>query len=372
MAALAVPLITQAVVAAIKASRPKNGQKRKAVRAQPRQRQMIVKPKLLRQQAAPVAYGRSMVKPQPSLNGNKSSIRIVHQELVATSIVGTEGWSKRVDLLCNPGNPETFPWLASLSSSFEFYKFNRLRFLYVPLCASTTVGSIQMAPDYDSADVEPVSENVFAAFNGYVCSNAWMESSCDMDPKFLNLFTDWHYTSDSSELGAASPLYAAARFYLYTNNFSSEVTAGKIYVEYDVELKVPTLNPLGNTALGGQINCSAPTSTAPFAGANNTGCVGVYAETAADTHSHIIFQKAGRYSLVLQYSVSGGGNLTSFGTLAQTVTSLTLYKSATGANSAMASYEVVVGAPNEYVSVTAVTATAALSTSSIYVGELPL
>jgi len=255
---------------------------------------------------APAAFGRSFSSRPPNLNG-KSTFKIVHREVVDTLITGSIAWDNQISTLINPGNPELFPWLSSIASSFEYYRFNRLVFRYVPLCSSSTVGSIQMAPDYNASNVSPQTELIFGAYHDYVDGNAWMENTCVIDTRALNQFVDWHFVSSNQDgINNSNPIFAAAQFFLYTVNFSGTVSAGKLFVEYEVELKTPSLPPSGTT-IGGQTISTTGTPTAPLkGGVIDPSTSGVFfSGSNANGYSQFVVPNAGTYVVVCDLQGTG-------------------------------------------------------------------
>ena len=54
----------------------------------------------------------------------------------------------------NPGNVNLFPWLSTISTCYERYRFHKLRYEYVPWIGTSATGAIQCSFDYDASDVD--------------------------------------------------------------------------------------------------------------------------------------------------------------------------------------------------------------------------
>lgn len=320
---------------------------------------------------APAAFGRSFSSRPPNLNG-KSTFKIVHREVVDTLIGGSTYWTNQISTLINPGNPELFPWLSSIASSFEYYRFNRLVFRYVPLCSSSTAGSIQMAPDYNASNINPQTELIFSAYHDYVDGNAWMENTCVIDTRALNQFVDWHFVSSNQDgINNSNPIFAAAQFFLYTVNFSGAVSAGKLYVEYEVELKTPSLSPSGNT-IGGQEVSTTGTPTAPLkGGVVDAATSGVFfTGSNASGYSQFVVPNAGTYVVVFDLEgvdITNAGTWTSIGSGA--FSTLT-YNVASGNASASYAVKFTAKYPGDGIQIASVSATS-LTSASLTVAQCP-
>ncbi|BBD13996.1 p41 protein [Gentian virus A] len=144
--------------------------------------------------AAPVAVSRIVRGSKPKFSRSKGAVTISHRELVgqfsnsAALVVngGVTGNLYRV----NPSNPLLFPWLQTLASNFDQYKFDNLRLQFVPMCASTETGRVAIYFDKDSQDPEPIDRIELANMRHLSETAPWCEASlqipCDGVKRFMN------------------------------------------------------------------------------------------------------------------------------------------------------------------------------------------
>jgi hypothetical protein len=188
--------------------------------------------------AAPVAYSSPTLNVRPKITNGFKSSKIAHRELVAT-ISGTTSFGT-VAFALNPGLSATFPWLSSIANSYEQYHFHKLRFHYVTRTATTTVGSILLAPEYDAADSAPSTEVDLAMMAGAREDVSWRDQvidfvASDMFPMGPRKFTRSGALASNLDLKT----YDAGQLIVGTTDFTGTSAVGKLWVEYEVELFIP-------------------------------------------------------------------------------------------------------------------------------------
>jgi hypothetical protein len=238
-------------------TKPTPRHEKSAVRSQPR-RERAKKSKKTRQTrrqgasygmsaTAPVASATATMTVQPTVRGNYRSTRIRNRELIST-VTGSVNYAVLSTYPCNPGQAQTFPWLATQAASWEQYKFHSLKFIYYARCATSVTGTIMLIPDYDAADAAPQTEVIACSYRGTMAMVPWTECfEMRLDPGMMNLGTSHKFIRTS---GLAANLdiktYDSANVYLAATD-GSAVNWGKLWVEYDVELFEPQLQPQGNS-----------------------------------------------------------------------------------------------------------------------------
>lgn len=198
-----------------------------------------------RQQGVAAAYSSSSKTNIPNIRASRESCRITHRELL-TSISGTAAFSvaKRYNL--NPGLAISFPWLSTMATSWEQYKFHSLKFIYLTRTGSTTAGSMMLAPDYDAADAAPINEQIASSYKGVVEDAPWKDITCHLPHKDLNSSNGFRYVrSDDLSPNLDIKTYDSGIMNVITIDGTNGVTWGKLWVEYDVEFKIPQINPNG-------------------------------------------------------------------------------------------------------------------------------
>lgn len=241
------------------------------------------------------AYSTKSTGRAPTITATRDSCRIKHRELVS-SVTGSVAFTAATSLDINPGLSATFPWLSTMAPAWEEYRFNSLKVEYLTRTGSTTPGSMMIVPDYDPADASPLTEQIASSYEDVVEDAPWKDIVCVMPASSLNGYTKRHYVRTGS---LASNLdiktYDSAKVHLCTVD-GTAVTWGKVWIEYDVELFIPALNPTGSPPFGGFITGATtqtganPFGTAPILDASVRG-------VTMDAASIITFQNIGDYNL---------------------------------------------------------------------------
>jgi hypothetical protein len=210
-------------------------------------------------QKAPVAIGMTTTMQGPKqMQREGGGVRIVHSEMIQSlTVVSSETFPvalKRFRM--NPGSQKTFRWLSNVASSFEMYKFHKLRFRYVPRCPSDQSGFIISAIDYDAADNAPQSENLLSTYMGAVESNIWQGQQLNADPRAMNRLYKNHVVMDDGRFDTSAQdekTIDVGQCFIYAETTAASISAGKIWVDYDVELSIPQpLSSFPVDAQGGQ------------------------------------------------------------------------------------------------------------------------
>lgn len=210
------------------------------------------------------------------LRTDYQSQRIVHREKVSKlTTPGTGAYTVLGSFALNPGISRTFPWLSNEAQGWESYRFNKLRFIWVPTSGTATVGNIIMGPDYDAADDPPAAESFFSSYTNTEESNVWARFASDLDPDLLNGEQRRKFIRFGALDGNLDiKTYDSGNFYVASTDDSAANT-GKLWVEYDISLYNPQVPPGGFqasgsilsdfTGLGGsQPFGTNPTSTGPI------------------------------------------------------------------------------------------------------------
>lgn len=220
---------------------------------------------------APVSEGTIMKSIKPAFERMAHDRqRIVHREKIARlSTPGTGTFTLLGSFPLNPGSPDTFPWLSNEAAGWESYKFNRIRFIWIPTSGTQVAGNIIMAPDYDASDAAPAGETILSSYSDCQEGNIWCRFAADLEKKLLNSTTMSKYV----RVGALAAnqdikLYDSGNFFVFSVD-DAVVNNGKLWVEYDVELFNPQVPPGGfqssGTLLGagGSFSAASPYGAVP-------------------------------------------------------------------------------------------------------------
>lgn len=205
-----------------------------------------------RKVSAPAAQTIILQQSKPRINraSNKNGtiLEVAHRELIDGSIPAATSWTNQVNLRINPASSDAFPWLSTLANSFEFYRFKKLRFIYIPRCATSSTGSVQMAPDYDASDSPPSSELIFGSYAQYVDGVIWSELTCPIDVSAKTTSNAWKYVLANPNENQLSQInnFDLGNFFMYTSDSANTNPCGKLYVEYVVEFRQPTMPSAGS------------------------------------------------------------------------------------------------------------------------------
>lgn len=201
------------------------------------------------------AYATGSVSKPPNIRQSRDNCRIIHRELIS-SIVGTADFNilAAQSFPLNPGMAVTFPWLSTMARCWEMYRFHKLKFEYFTRTGSQTPGSCMLIPDYDPSDPAPVSEQIASAFEDCCEDAPWKDFNCNLSASRLNQAQPFKTVrTDTLEKNLDIKTYDSGNLFVATTD-GTAVNWGKLWVEYDVEFKIPQLPSQGaQIVLGGRI-----------------------------------------------------------------------------------------------------------------------
>jgi hypothetical protein len=190
--------------------------------------------------AAPSAMSRAM-----RFHPSRPQRTIVKSMDEVATIVSPAGDTMAVtSFRVNPANAVLFPYLSVQAKQWEFYRFKKLRFMYVTRCATDKNGILLLSPDYDNRDASPAAANDFALeqelmnTKDAVQDSVWKDVICDLDPKMMYSQGPRKKVSDS--LMYDRDLYDSAVMRVAVRGEESAFTAGALFVEYECEFMVPS------------------------------------------------------------------------------------------------------------------------------------
>jgi len=147
--------------------------------------------------------------------------------------------------------PAKVPWLAGVAQNFSKWRWVSLRMKYMPLCPTTTPGSIGYGFGYDMAESAPSSLLEVASFDQFHIHAPWTtdDAGCVFD---VGRFSrDWYpYIGETAfgqlATGAERNIYSPGYFSVYVPASTTTGLLGAIFIDYVVELCDPisaTLQP---------------------------------------------------------------------------------------------------------------------------------
>lgn len=224
--------------------------------------------------AAPVAFATRRTGSKPKMGTKAGGVVTISHRSFLTPINNSIAYTA-TQVACNPGLLGSFPWLSSLASKYEMYRFTRLRYEFRSVTASSTTGVVMMSFDYDAADEAPASKAEQAQTIPNSETNVWMNNDL-----VVPCGPEWRYVRQSA---LASNLdiktYDMGNLWLSTA-YGNGAVGGELYVEYTVELKKPSAGytPSGlfsclTSAFAAPINLTSNTTSGigyPFVRSSNT------------------------------------------------------------------------------------------------------
>jgi hypothetical protein len=231
---------------------------------------------------APVATARKISTGKPRVSSTATGdIRVVHREYVR-DIPGSVGFTA-TSFPVNPGQSALFPWLSTLASRFESYRFLRLRFALNTMSTTAATGSVALALDYDAADAAPTSKLQAMSYRSSVRDAPWKDLDFESTSEDLRRANNL-YIRTLAVLPANLDIktYDTGNLFVVTQGQAGTTAVSELYVEYDVQLITPQIDSLGATTVA-RVNGSTGLSstvlfgTSPVIDADSTLAVSVNA-----------------------------------------------------------------------------------------------
>jgi len=144
-----------------------------------------------------------------------------------------------------------FPWLSQVASRYETYKFRRVRFNYHTQAATTQVGNVTLAFDFDTTDPAPVTQMQALSYRDRVYGAPWTSFSLDLDlaqgDKLPSRFTRVGLPASPYDLKT----FDLGRLHVCVEGVAA-ATVGLLEVEYVVDLFTPQIED----GVGGNMNAT--------------------------------------------------------------------------------------------------------------------
>lgn len=254
------------------------------------------------QTAVAAAYSTGQLSRSAKITQLKDSVRIVHRELVA-GVTGSLAYAVPTTLALNPGLPASFPWLSTQAQGWERYRFNRLKYCFFTRASSATAGSVMLIPDYDASDSAPLSELIGSSYEDVSEDVPWKDIVCDLRPSALHAIGPSKFVRVGA-LAANQDIKTYDAGNLFVATLDGAVTSwGKLWVEYDVTLMTPQLQPGGTGVISAIHSLGALATTANELGTTQSLQAGSAAFATISTAS-ITFNQAGKYLLCVSTSAA--------------------------------------------------------------------
>lgn len=191
---------------------------------------------------APAARSIRTVNNKPRMRQSGDTFIVSHREFVKDVSAASAGYNLGISAV-NPGLASSFPWLSQIATRFESYIFDRLDFIYQPVCNTATPGSVMMAVDFDSLDLPPPDKTVFMANQSAVRCSPWDNVRYVSKSKNLHKFGIQRYVRSSAAPDKSDiKTYDVGNFMVASTNTPAGPTSlGELYVEYTVRFFTPQI-----------------------------------------------------------------------------------------------------------------------------------
>lgn len=196
---------------------------------------------------APLAVGGVRRASQPSINqsgGTKFVVR--RREFVGSATNGaTTGFALTTVSASTPGydlspiEAQAFPWLSQMAPCFERYRFNKIKFDFVPSQSATTAGRYYAAIDYDYDDAVATNKESLMGNMSATEAAVWQPMSLTADPNSLNRDLPYRYVSCTTRNLAVENRTSYCGFLMVAFDTPTANLLVDIWVEYEIEFVTP-------------------------------------------------------------------------------------------------------------------------------------
>jgi len=204
----------------------------------------------------------------------------------------------------NPGISELFPWLSYIAMIYESYMFHNLRFVLVSLRPTSESGQSYLAIDYDAADAAPSSKFEMLNYKDASAAGVWTVNTMKASGRDEEALGRRRYVRNgslSSNLDIKT--YDVGNLFIAFSGLASSVSAGSLFVEYDIELFTPqfSLSTIAN-AYSSKIVASTGVSKTAIYGTAPTLSGGLNVSAVGNT---LTFNQPGQF--LITHKVTGTG-----------------------------------------------------------------
>jgi len=185
---------------------------------------------------------RKIATKVPRMSQKFDATVIEHSEYI-TDITSANVNFAVTPLPLNPGISKTFPWLATVATQFESYKFEFVEISYKPVCPTSTPGVISIAVDYDAADAAPTSKAAINSYAETASSSVWDITIHKCKKINMNKFGPQRYVRGITlPSGTDIKTYDTGTIYVSSSNTpATQTQLGEVWIKYRVRLYTPQI-----------------------------------------------------------------------------------------------------------------------------------
>jgi len=202
---------------------------------------------------APAAIGSRMTNRFP-----QGSMRIKRTEFLETLFTQTS--FAPIVYMLQPASIDNFPWLSQIAQNFEQYIWKSVKFKLKTSTASLLPGKNIFATQHDMADANFSSYYEMKNYNGAESVSVWHDARHNCMLRGSNWMKKY-FTKTDIEVATAGQLYTPAKFSIAPALNATSTELGDLYVEYDIELFNPKMQPEETKLMGIQAYSTGTTQT---------------------------------------------------------------------------------------------------------------
>lgn len=177
------------------------------------------------------------------------SLMVSNHEIFVDTIAGEAGATTFSKFFVNPALSR-FGWLQNTARSYEFYRFEELRFVYLPARATTTTpGAITLGFDYDPDDEPPANLKAFSSFRTLSSGAVWGRVELQASTRNMHLTNEWKHTRLGPQ-GVTYKQYDPGALIMAVSDTDTVSDLGRIWVSYKVAFKEPQTEAIGRVPIG--------------------------------------------------------------------------------------------------------------------------
>jgi hypothetical protein len=167
-------------------------------------------------------------------------MEFTRREIIAQVTGQGEGFHVS-EFTINPGIDTTFPWLSTLADSWEYYRFENLKFHFETASGTTDRGSVMLACEYASGSPPPSDFKTIMAYKGAVLSPVYRKVTMSVDSAaaFPQGMGGFKYIRHPSSTPTDRKLYDAGVLMLAVQGTTQDQVLGHLSVSYKVTLHTP-------------------------------------------------------------------------------------------------------------------------------------
>jgi hypothetical protein len=200
----------------------------------------------------PAATAITTTNVSPKYTQGDNGVTVRGRDLI-TTVPGSANFTL-TSYAVNPGQFRLFPVLSDRARSYEQYRVKNLTFEWIPLSGTDRSGSVYLCFNPEATTPNPRNEQTLSAMSGSVCGPVYGTNTkvrvSNNGGKIL------YVRSDILTGGQDLRTTDFGRFFVATTDCSSSAALGKLYVNYEIELKYPRSGVLSPMIANGPASVS--------------------------------------------------------------------------------------------------------------------